>query len=452
MISTDRLLARLGDAAATVAPPETARLALVVRPAPAAHRAAAAVVAAFRERHPSAQVVDLAPAWSWPFRGPGWPALPDGPVLAWAPDVHDAFVNLQTNGTRLVTTQPVFLAQSWLDATAGRDDVLLLCTADPARLAGTAPEILDGRGPFGSAWIDQEPATAPPPPDPPGDGSLEAASPEALLARAMRDTSAEHRLELGLAALAHGRTAAVLVAMASIAMEVNDLDAARRDLEEALALAPDWAATHFEYGKLWLRLDDMDRAGDAFQAAADRMPAFSPAWANLGATLGERDRTAEALAAFEHALAHDPRNHQTLNNIGVVRRELGRLAESEAAFRSVVERCPDQAFGYYNLGHTLFLQGRYQAALTAYADGQRRDPARNPVQASRLALCRLATGDGAGALRELQQAVSPLPPGDYRRQLLAETHAVLWALVGQRPDLAGWGPMNEWLTAQLARA
>ena len=231
-------------------------------------------------------------------------------------------------------------------------------------------------------------------------------------------------------------------------MEVNDFDAAARDLDEAIARAPDWPAAHFERGKLWLRVDDMVKASESFQAAAGRLPRFAPAWANLGATLGELDRPAEALAAFEHALAEEPDNPQALNNVGVVRRELGRFSESEAAFREVIRRLPDLAFGHYNLGHTLFLQGRFQAALSAYAEGQARDADKNPVQASRLALCKVATGDGAGALRELQRAVSALP-GEYRRQLLADTSAILWALVTQHPELTAWQPVHAWLSGGI---
>ena len=133
------------------------------------------------------------------------------------------------------------------------------------------------------------------------------------------------------------------------------------------------------------------------------MPSFASAAANWGATLGELDRPDEALAAFTRALAADPdeppgpeqpRAWSAANWAG--------SGESEAAFRRVIALTPDLAFGHYNLGHTLFLQGRYQASLAAYAAGQRNDPARNPVQASRLALARLATGDAAGALRDLQ--------------------------------------------------
>ena len=174
---------------------------------------------------------------------------------------------------------------------------------------------------------------------------------------------------------------AALVATASVCQEVNDLESAARDLDEAIGLAPGWAAAHFERGKVWLRLDDMERGGAIVSAAAaDRLPAFGAAWGNLGATLGELDHPAEALAAFERLLALDPSSPQALNNVGVVTRELGRLAESEASFRRVIELEPNLAFGYYNLGHTLFLQGRYHAAAGAYAQGQTRDPERNPVQ------------------------------------------------------------------------
>ena len=204
-------------------------------------------------------------------------------------------------------------------------------------------------------------------------------------------------------------------------MEVNDLDAAARDLDEAIALAPEWAAAHFERGKLWLRRDDMDAASVSFPSAAELMPAFGPAWANLGATLGELDRPDEALEAFEQALA--VRSGQPSG----AQQRRRRAAASWASWPSPRRRsgrsselAPDLAFGYYNLGHTLFLQGRYQAALSAYVEGQKRDPERNPVQATRLAMCRLATGDAAGALRELRRAIGGLPR-DYRRQLLADT-------------------------------
>jgi tetratricopeptide (TPR) repeat protein len=350
-------------------------------------------------------IIDAPPPSEWPFRYPLCPALPPEPVELRAVNVDDAYVNAQT-ATQLVTTQKVYLEAQWHAELDRHRNATLV--AIPGRHASiTHP-----------------------------------------LALAFRLADPAERLARCVEFLEAGRTPAALVATASVCVEVNDFEAAARDLDEAIAQAPDWAAAHYERGKLWLRTDDMARAAESFQRAADLLPTFAPAWANLGGTLGELDRPNEALAAFERALALDPASPQALNNVGVVRRELGRLAESEAAFRRVIELTPQMAFGHYNLGHTLFLQGRFRAALSAYAEGQARDAEKNPVQASRLALCKVAAGDAPGALRELQRATNGLPR-EYRQQLLGDTSAILWALVTQHPELQQWQTVHEWLTKEL---
>ena len=352
------------------------------------------------------RIVDAPPAAEWPFRYPLCPALPEGPVAISAAFVEDAYVNAQTGGAHLVTTQRAYLDAEWSAAIALHGDATL--------------EFSPGH----AESIDHP------------------------LARAFRAESPADRLAQCVAVLQAGRTPAALVATASVCMEVNDLAAAGRDLDDAVAQAPRWAAAHYERGKLWLRSDDMNQAAESFRQTTELLPAFAPAWANLGGALGELDRPREALAAFERALALEPSSPQALNNVGVVRRELGRLSESEAAFRQVIQLTPGMAFGHYNLGHTLFLQGRFQAALSAYAEGQARDPEKNAVQTSRLALCKVATGDAPGALRDLQRATTGLPR-EYRQQLLGDSSAILWALVTQHPELQGWQHVHEWLTKEL---
>jgi Tfp pilus assembly protein PilF len=364
------------------------------------------LIAQWRQENPSGIVIEAPRPSEWPFRYPLCPELPRGPVLLRAANVDTAFVNAQSGGIHLVTTQRGYLEAEWTRALEQHGNATLFLSP------GTSATISN---PFSLAFRLPDPT---------------------------------ERLSMCVAALSEGRTPAALVATASVSVEVNDFEAAARDLDEAIWHAPDWAAAHYERGKLWLRADDMVKASESFRRATERLPGFGPAWANLGGTLGELDRPQEALTAFEKALALDPSSPQALNNVGVVRRELGRLGESEAAFRQVIQLTPGMAFGHYNLGHTLFLQGRFQAALSAYAEGQAHDPEKNAVQASRLALCKLATGDAAGALRELQRATAGLPR-EYRQQLLGDTSAILWALVTQHPELRQWQNVHEWLTNEL---
>lgn len=428
---------------------------LLLTDAPAIGDAATADLAS---AHPGAALLQAPAAGFWPFRYPLAPSLPDGPVIVRVEGFEQAVVNHQTANTRLVTTQARYLMTEWHAALERHGQAWMVVTAAPELLVAHAPEIATRRGVFGRLRIVDEPPArsgtpgtrAPEHLSTRAPGHLSTRAPEHLsaLERAFRSDDPAERLRLCVQALDEERTPGALVAAASACMEVNDLDAARRDLEDAVTLAPDWAAARFELGKLFLRLDDMEQAAAAFRAACDRLPAFGPAWANLGATLGELDRPDEALAAFERALADDPDSPQAVNNVGVVSRELGRLAESEAAFRRVTTLAPEMAFGYYNLGHTLFLRGRYQAALSAYARGRSRDPESNPVQATRLAMCQLATGDAQGSLAELQRATSGLPAA-YRRQLLADTSTIAWALITHKPDLEGWKQVNDWLSAEL---
>lgn len=344
----------------------------------------------------------------WPFRYPLCPELPPGAVELRASHIDQAYVNAQS-GARLVTTQQPYLDAEWSAALARHGHARLTVSDD---------------GSSGAPVVTHP------------------------LALAFRLDDPAERLKRCVEFLQAGRSPAALLATASVCTEVNDFEAAARDLDEAIAQAPAWAAAHYERGKVWLRADDMANAAASFQQAVALLPGFAPAWANLGGTLGELDRPHEALAAFERALALEPASPQALNNVGVVRRELGRLSESEAAFRQVIPLTPGMAFGHYNLGHTLFLQGRFQAALSAYAEGQARDPEKNPVQASRFALCKVATGDGVGALRELERATTGLPR-EYRQQLLGDTSSILWALVTQHPELQGWQNVHEWLTKEL---
>jgi tetratricopeptide (TPR) repeat protein len=181
------------------------------------------------------------------------------------------------------------------------------------------------------------------------------------------------------------------------------------------------------------------------------MPSFSAAFSNLGATLGELGEPAAALAAFRQALAHDPLSFTILNNIGVVSRELGRLDESEAAFRRVIAINPQFVFGHYNLGHTLFLAGRYRDALHAYEEGQRRDPQQNRRQGCRLAVVRFAIGDTAGAERDLWRWADAAP-ADEREDLLLEAYEIAQALVTQQPALAAQRPFLDRIGAEIAKS
>jgi tetratricopeptide (TPR) repeat protein len=377
-----------------------------------------------------------APA-EWTFARDAFDGIPGGDVVVRAASLADAFPAGQTGSTRLVLTQSTYQLQRWIDWIDAHANTALVAEADAEQLRHAAPEAFHRRGPWARIELvdlgKSDLATFPPL-RLPAEGGLR----DAFTTR-----EPEERLTLCRRIVDERAIDAVAwLALGSAYMEVQDFPASQSAIEHAIALAPAWEAAHYELGKLYLRLDDLERASQSFAEAGRLMPSLSAAFSNLGATLGELDRPDEALRAFEQALKYDPNGHTVFNNIGVVSRELGRLSESEAAFRKVVAIAPEFVFGHYNLGHTLFLQGRYQAALSAYVEGQRRDPDKNPRQACRLAVVRLAAGDIEGSLRDLRQ-VAMTTAGDQKREIFAEAQEILWALLTDRPGLAGWKQVSD---------
>jgi tetratricopeptide (TPR) repeat protein len=411
------------------------------------------------ERIPADHAVVRLDARTLPFTRVGAIDLPQPPRAVVIEDIDRAFPDRQQGGTRLVLTQSTYLLQKWIDRL--EDDDRIIATADREALQRCAPEAFQERGPWrmfeisvgagsselgASRSVDDAPSASPEYPAPSPYPIAE------LLARAFSASDPSERLRLCREAVELDPSCEVAsLCLASACRENRDGDAARAALDRAAALAPDWEAIHYERGKLSLVYDDLARAREAFQRAADLMPAFSAAFSNLGATLGELGDPAAALQAFRQALAHDPRSFTILNNIGVVCRELGRLDESEAAFRSVIDVNAEFVFGYYNLGHTLLLAGRYAEALAAYEEGQRRDPQQNARQGCRLAIVRFANGDVDGAERDLRRFANAAP-AEEREDLLLEAYEVAHALLTQHPALASQQPFLDRLGAEITKS
>jgi Tfp pilus assembly protein PilF len=349
------------------------------------------------------------------------------PRLVRIDDLETAFAFDRSSNLRPIVTQSTYLLQAWIDILGDHDRIV--ATADREHLRQNAPEAFNGRGPWRFFECRETSATE-------NTGEAEP----------FKEPSGLQPLDASVSSVP---SVVQLLVLASECRERGDAVGAQRSLDEALALAPDWEAVHYEAGKFWLSCDDMDRARDAFQRAADLMPTFSAAFSNLGATLGELDQPEAAVAAFSQALLHDPQSFTILNNIGVVNREIGQLDESERALLRVTEIAPSFVFGHYNLGHTRFLRGDYAGALSAYEEGQRRDPEKNRRQGCRLAMVRFALDDFDGAERELWRFADQAPP-DEREDLLLEACEIAQALIAAHPVLASRQRFVDRIVAELA--
>ena len=198
-------------------------------------------------------------------------------------DIERAFPDAQANGVRLVLTQSTYLLQAWIDRLDEGDRIV--ATADRAALERCAPEALRRRGPWRAFELRDldNPRRVP---DTKGTKDTKISEEQVpfvsfvssvlntgsnqLLAGAYGRGEAPERVRFCREATRLERDSPIAyLALASACREANDAAGARAALDRAIALAPAFEAAHYESAKLWLAWDDLPRARDGFQRAAD---------------------------------------------------------------------------------------------------------------------------------------------------------------------------------------
>ena len=109
-----------------------------------------------------------------------------------------------------------------------------------------------------------------------------------------------------LAADPRNHRALVFQGLSHVAL--GNLDDARRALEAAVEIAPDYGKAHNALGNVLRRLGEMDLALDAFRAAARLDPRSAEPSYNLGITHLDLAQIPEAIDAFRAAAAVAPRD------------------------------------------------------------------------------------------------------------------------------------------------
>jgi tetratricopeptide (TPR) repeat protein len=114
---------------------------------------------------------------------------------------------------------------------------------------------------------------------------------------------------------------------------------------------------------------DQGRSAEAvrlFQKAIEIYPDYAEAHYNLGCAFDKQERLAEAIGHFQKAIEIYPDYAEANNNLGVVFLKEGRLNEAIKHCQRALEINPDFAKAYYNLGCALDRQGRRAAAIEQY--------------------------------------------------------------------------------------
>lgn len=160
----------------------------------------------------------------------------------------------------------------------------------------------------------------------------------------------------------------------------------------------------------WVLAICREKAGDVrtaitcYETALKLLPDHAEIANDLGRLaymLGMKE-VAEKL--FSHFLARYPGHVEGANNLACALRDQERFEEAVEHLRPVIYAEPESALLWNTLGTVLNEQGEIEQSITFYDEALRLDPAFAKCRYNR-ANARLSTGDAAGALGDVEQAL-----------------------------------------------
>ena len=235
-------------------------------------------------------------------------------------------------------------------------------------------------------------------------------------------------------------------------IRLEQFDAAKDQINAALAMFPDFARPHEILGELYLQQKEPLLAVDAFKRAIDLSPNSFILYDKLGTTLLKLGRAEEAAKAFQECsqrslggeaieiakryerdgeldsaeqiyhklLPQDPENVEVLRRIGALAAAKKQYADAEVLLRQVVSLAPDFASAWADLVVVQMESQEYEEAVNS-------------------AECLVALSD-AGLLDRLALANAYAMSGRHR-DALAEYEKVAAELPGHPGVLSGMGHM-----------
>jgi tetratricopeptide (TPR) repeat protein len=155
---------------------------------------------------------------------------------------------------------------------------------------------------------------------------------------------------------------------------VGQSDAAIVEFRKAIAARPKYPEAHNNLAIVLASTGSPREAIEQCRLALADNPGYAEAHSNLGRLLAEQGKIAEAVEEYEIALRINPNYAEAHNDLGFALISAHRPDEAIEQYRLAIESDPKYAHAYNNLGLALAQQGKLDEAISQFAKAVEVDP------------------------------------------------------------------------------
>ncbi|HWR01331.1 MAG TPA: tetratricopeptide repeat protein [Chlorobaculum sp.] len=137
-------------------------------------------------------------------------------------------------------------------------------------------------------------------------------------------------------------------------------------IDQAIAIFPDNAASHFNRGMALQALGQPEAAVAGYEKAIGLRPDHAEAWSNRGVALHDLKRCDEAVRSYDRATAIRPDYAEAWSNRGNSLFELKALDEAVRSYERALAIRPDYAEAWSNRGNVLMELMQWEEAVESY--------------------------------------------------------------------------------------
>jgi tetratricopeptide (TPR) repeat protein len=147
----------------------------------------------------------------------------------------------------------------------------------------------------------------------------------------------------------------------------SDYPAAVEAFTQCLAAQAPWAEAELNLALAYWRLNDLERAEQAFRRALEADSGLVPALRGLAILAIDREDTVAALEFQARLIDHGERSAEIFYNTGLLLQKSGQMEDAVRLYREALVERPNFAEALLNLGHALKSQGLTDEAKVCWS-------------------------------------------------------------------------------------